>query len=99
MMPCESYGLARVLCRSLQDILSWTVVLDEVEIGCRELLEPMSEIPHHRYRLQKHFRQNDRRADIQENAAAVELFNHRTEEAKIVVGCFSHRFARGLRVG
>ena len=74
-------------------------MLDEVEIGCREFFEPMSQIPDHGHCFEKHLRQNYSRSDIQENSAAVELFSHGTEESKIAVGCFPQCFTRCYRVG
>ena len=68
-------------------------MLDEVEVGRRKFLKPMSEIANDRNRFQKYLRQNNRRADIDINTAAIEFLSHSTEEAEILIGRFSKGFA------
>src|SRR5438874_5720003 len=46
VVPRYAYRLSRVLRVPLQHILSWAVVLNKVQIGCREFFEAISEVSH-----------------------------------------------------
>src|SRR5215475_13592957 len=58
----------------------------------------MSEIANDRNRFQKYLRQNNCRADIDINTAAIEFLSHSTEEAEILISCFSKGLARRFRM-
>src|SRR5262247_2958361 len=67
------------------DVRHRAVMLDEVEVGGGEILKRMAEVANDGHGFQKDFRQRHRRTDVQVNAAAVQLFDHRGEDEKVAV--------------
>ena len=73
MMSSQGNRLAGVLSWPFQDVLCGPIVLDEVEIGGREFLQPMPEIADNGNSFQEDFRQDDGRPDVEINAASIEF--------------------------
>ena len=75
-------------------------MLDKIQVRRREFFERMAEIAHHGHGLQKDFRKQHRRADIEVNATAIQSLHNRAEETEIVKGRFPNGFprSRGMRV-
>jgi len=95
-MASQGNRLAGVLRRPFQDVLCRPVVLDEIEVGGRKLLEPIPEIADDGNSFQEHFRQHDRRSDVDIHATAIQFSRHGTKEAKITIRRFTQRSAGGL---
>ena len=85
--------------RALHYVDLWPVVLQKIEVDSGESRERIAEIAHHGDGFQKHFRQNDRRSDIQVNAALVKTAHKRAKEAKIAMGGRADRGRVRLRMG
>src|SRR5256884_220328 len=70
---------------TLDHILQRAVVLNKVEVGCRNGTERYPQVAHHRNGLQKNLRQQHRRTPVEINPARMHLLNERAEETKIAM--------------
>ena len=67
------------------DISQGAILLDEIKIRRREIHEFETEIPDHGDRLQEYLRQHYRRADVQVDAALIEIANQGTEQTEVLI--------------
>src|SRR5438876_5633609 len=70
---------------TLDHILQRAVVLNKVEVGCRNGTERYPQVAHHRNGLQKNLRHQHRRTPVEINPARMHLLNERAEETKIAI--------------
>src|SRR5207245_9522570 len=83
---------------TLDHILQRAVVLNKVEVGCRNGTERYPQVAHHRNGLQKNLRQQHRRTPVEINPARMHLLNERAEETKIAMRRIAKRRAFRRRV-
>src|SRR5262249_59212630 len=74
------------------------VMVDEGKVGSGEIGERMDEIAEDGHGFQKDFGQSHRRTDVQVNAAAVQLFDQRSEEEKVAISPGADRRAVRVRM-
>src|SRR5438105_1469593 len=86
VVACDGEAAARAAARrAADDVGERAVRLYEVEVGGREVFERVAEVAHQRHALEEDFRQHDRRADVQVDAAAVHAPHEFGEQAEVRV--------------
>ena len=61
------------------------IMLQEIEVDRGEISQRMAEVAHHGNRFQEYFWQHHGRANIEIDAAVIDVFDERTEQPKIMV--------------
>src|SRR5947209_1611265 len=86
MMTRDGEAAARTAARrTADDVRQWAIGLYEVEVGGREVFERVAEVSDERHAFEEDFRQHDRRADVEIDAAAVQAPDEFGEQAKVRV--------------
>ena len=92
MMPDQSDAApARTRVGPLHDVDARAVVLNEIQIGRRELFQAVTEIAHHRNRLQEYFRKDHGGSDVDVDPAVVQPGNEAAKQAEIIMAGSAQR--------
>ena len=84
--------------RTLHNVSQRSILLDEIKVCRRELLEPVTQISNYGHGFQEHFRQDNRGAEVQINAAAIKLIDERTEKPEIMMSSLASRSSIDIRM-
>src|SRR5262245_47475500 len=79
VVACERVAFAAAPCRAVDDVHARTVMLNHVEVGSREAAGLVPDVAGDGERLEKHFGQNDRRADIHDHASSLKILDDPAE--------------------
>ena len=84
VVPREGEPASASSNRPAHNISQRTILLNEIEVRCEEILECESEVANDGHGLQKDFGQHDRGPEIQVHTPAVEFTHKRTQQAEIM---------------
>src|SRR3974390_3072429 len=76
---------ARARVRTLDDVHTRAIVLQEIEIHSGESAEGVAQVTYHRHRLEKYLRQHPRGSDVDIPPACVEALCKRAQQPEIAM--------------
>jgi hypothetical protein len=98
-MADDVIASSRSVCyRTSHNVCQRAILLDEIQVDRREILERATKISDGRYSLEKYFGKCDSGTDVQIDAPSVEIFHESAQEFEIPVRRGSKRSAVGVRV-